>query len=212
MALRSTYNTGESTVLAFYGDPRNNAGRGYVHRWSVSASASSQLRLLARLLRRRFHLAQLHRAEIIKDGAVTANVLSVVTSSAIEYVRNDGFRAGYGLNTYGSYIYGENYSVEDGVATASISVTPTVSYQVVRQVTATPAVTVTPSAQGFMSIVGAVSDTVSITPNIEYNRVRLFSASDDILGDTVVSARYKWLPATDPTTTWTTSDYLERAA
>ena len=136
----------------------------------------------------------------------------IVNVSAVTYEVVAGFRAGYGLNTYGSYIYGENYSVEDGVAAVNISITPTVSYQVVRQVSATPEITVTPSAQGFMSIVGAATPTVSITPNIEYNRVRLFSASDDILGDTVVSARYKWLPATDPTTTWTTSDYLERAA
>lgn len=209
MALRSTYNTGVHGS-GFYGIQETTQGAASAS-WSVSASASS-VTVVSAAATAAISSSATASGEIIKDGAVTANVLSVVTSSAIEYVRNDGFRAGYGLNTYGSYIYGENYSVEDGVATASISVTPTVSYQVVRQVSATPAITVTPSAQGFMSIVGAVSDTVSITPNIEYNRIRLFSASDDILGDTVVSARYKWLPATDPTTTWTTSDYLERAA
>ena len=209
MALRSTYNTGVHGS-GLYGIQETTQGASSAS-WSVSASASS-VTVVGAAATAAISSSATASGEIIKDGAVAANVLSVVTSSAIEYVRNDGFRAGYGLNTYGSYIYGENYSVEDGSATASISVTPTVSYQVVRQVTATPAITVTPSAQGFMSIVGAVSDTVSITPNIEYNRVRLFSASDDILGDTVVSARYKWLPATDPTTTWTTSDYLERAA
>ena len=209
MALRSTYNTGVHGS-GFYGIQETTQGAASAS-WSVSASASS-VTVVGAAATAAISSSATASGEIIKDGAVTANVLSVVTSSAIEYVRNDGFRAGYGLNTYGSYIYGENYSVEDGSATASISVTPTVSYQVVRQVSATPAITVTPSAQGFMSIVGAVSDTVSITPNIEYNRIRLFSASDNILGDTVVSARYKWLPATDPTTTWTTSDYLERAA
>ena len=209
MALRSTYNTGVHGS-GFYGIQETTQGAASAS-WSVSASASS-VTVVGAAATAAISSSATASGEIIKDGAVTANVLSVVTSSAIEYVRNDGFRAGYGLNTYGSYIYGENYSVEDGSATASISVTPTVSYQVVRQVTATPAVTVSATAQGFMSIVGAVSDTVSITPNIEYNRIRLFSASDNILGDTVVSARYKWLPATDPTTTWTTSDYLERAA
>lgn len=209
MALRSTYDTGEYGS-GLYGEPETTQFSATVSFGvSVSANAVTVVRAAATAA---ISSSATASGLIVKDGAVTANVLSVVTSSAIEYVRNDGFRAGYGLNTYGSYIYGENYSVEDGIATASISVTPTVSYQVVRQVTATPAIKVTPSAQGFMSIVGAVSDTVSITPNIEYNRVRLFSASDDILGDTVVSARYKWLPATDPTTTWTTSDYLERAA
>ena len=209
MALRSTYNTGVHGS-GFYGIQETTQGAASAS-WSVSASASS-VTVVRAAATAAISSSATASGEIIKDGAVTANVLSVVTSSAIEYVRNDGFRAGYGLNTYGSYIYGENYSVEEGSATASVSVTPTVSYQVVRQVTATPEITVTPSAQGFMSIVGAVSDTVSITPNIEYNRIRLFSASDNILGDTVVSARYKWLPATDPTTTWTTSDYLERAA
>ena len=209
MALRSTYNTGVHGS-GFYGIQETTQGAASAS-WSVSASASA-VTVVRAAATAAISSSATASGEIIKDGAVTANVLSVVTSSAIEYVRNDGFRAGYGLNTYGSYIYGENYSVEDGSATASISITPTVSYQVVRQVTATPEITVTPSAQGFMSIVGAVSDTVSITPNIEYNRIRLFSASDNILGDTVVSARYKWLPATDPTTTWTTSDYLERAA
>ena len=209
MALRSTYNTGVHGS-GFYGIQETTQGAASAS-WSVSASASS-VTVVRAAATAAISSSATASGEIIKDGAVTANVLSVVTSSAIEYVRNDGFRAGYGLNTYGSYIYGENYSVEDGSATASISVTPTVNYQVVRQVTATPAVTVSATAQGFMSVVGAATVTVSITPNIEYNRIRLFSASDDILGDTVVSARYKWLPATDPTTTWTTSDYLERAA
>jgi len=209
MALRSTYNTGVHGS-GFYGIQETTQGAASAS-WSVSASASS-VTVVTAAATAAISSSASASGEIIKDGAVTANVLSVVTSSAIEYVRSEGFRAGYGLNTYGSYIYGENYSVEDGSATASISVTPTVSYQVVRQVTATPAVTVSATAQGFMSIVGAATATVSITPNIEYNRIRLFSVSDDILGDTIVSARYKWLPATDPTTTWTTSDYLERAA
>lgn len=209
MALRSTYNTGVHGS-GFYGIQETTQGAASAS-WSVSASASS-VTVVGAAATAAISSSATASGEIIKDGAVAANVLSVVTSAAVEYDSVAGFRAGYGLNTYGSYIYGENYSVEEGSATASISVTPTVSYQVVRQVTATPAVTVSATAQGFMSIVGAASDTVSITPNIEYNRIRLFSASDDILGDTVVSARYKWLPATDPTTTWTTSDYLERAA
>jgi len=209
MALRSTYNTGVHGS-GFYGIQETTQGAASAS-WSVSASASSVTVVRAAATAAISSSASVS-GEVIKDGAVTANLQGIVSVSAVTYEVVAGFRAGYGLNTYGSFIYGENYSVEEGSATASISVTPTVSYQVVRQVTATPAVTVSATAQGFMSIVGAVSDTVSITPNIEYNRIRLFSASDDILGDTVVSARYKWLPATDPTTTWTTSDYLERAA
>lgn len=209
MALRSTYNTGVHGS-GFYGIQETTQGAASAS-WSVSASASS-VTVVRAAATAAISSSATASGEIIKDGAVTANLQGIVNVSAVTYEVVAGFRAGYGLNTYGSYIYGENYSVEEGSATASVSVTPTVSYQVVRQVSATPAITVTPSAQGFMSIVGAATPTVSITPNIEYNRIRLFSASDDILGDTVVSARYKWLPATDPTTTWTTSDYLERAA
>jgi hypothetical protein len=209
MALRSTYNTGVHGS-GFYGIQETTQGAASAS-WSVSASASA-VTVVRAAATTAISSGASASGEIIKDGAVTANLQGIVNVSAVTYEVVAGFRAGYGLNTYGSYIYGENYSVEDGVAAVNISITPTVSYQVVRQVSATPEITVTPSAQGFMSIVGAATPTVSITPNIEYNRVRLFSASDDILGDTVVSARYKWLPATDPTTTWTTSDYLERAA
>ena len=209
MALRSTYDTGTYSS-GLYGEPETTQGAASVS-WGVSASAAAVTVVNASSAASTSSSATAS-GEIIKDGSVTANVLTVVTSAAVEYDSVAGFRDGYGLNTYGSFVYGENYSVEEGSATASVSVTPTVSYQVVRQVSAAPAITVTPSAQGFMSIVGASAATVSISPNIEYNRVRLFSASDNILGDTEVTARYKWLPATDPTTTWTTADYLERAA
>lgn len=209
MALRSTYDTGEYGS-GLYGEPETTQFAAAVS-FGVSASASA-VTVVRASASAAISSGATASGLIVKDGSATANVLSVVTSAAVEYDSVAGFRDGYGKNTYGSFVYGENYSIEEASITASFSVTPTVSYQVVRQVSATPAITVTPSAQGFMSIVGAVSDTVSITPNIEYNRIRLFSASDNILGDTVVSARYKWLPATDPTTTWTTSDYLERAA
>lgn len=209
MALRSTYNTGVHGS-GFYGIQETTQGAASAS-WGVSASANA-VTVVRAAATAAISSSATASGLIVKDGSATANVLAVVTSAAVEYDSVAGFRDGYGQNTYGSFVYGENYSIEEASITASFSITPTVSYQVVRQVSATPAITVTPSAQGFMSIVGAVSDTVSITPNIEYNRVRLFSASDDILGDTLVSARYKWLPASDPTTTWTTSDYLERAA
>jgi len=70
--------------------------------------------------------------------------------------------------------------------------------------------------------VGRASATISISPNIAYNRVRLFSGTSAIAISTSVSARYKWLDADDPSTTWTAApnpsntwveaDYLERAA
>lgn len=209
MALRSTYDTGEYGS-GLYGEPETTQFAATVSFGvSVSASAVTVVRAAATAA---ISSSATASGLIVKDGSATANVLSVVTSAAVEYDSVAGFRDGYGLNTYGSFVYGENYSVEEASITASFAVSATASGQVTRNVSSSANVTITPSAQAFLSVVGVVSDTVSITPNIEYNRVRLFSASDDILGDTTVSARYKWLPATDPTTTWTTSDYLERAA
>ena len=209
MALRSTYDTGEYGS-GLYGEPETTQFAATVSFGvSVSASAVTVVRAAATAA---ISSGATASGLIVKDGSATANVLSVVTSAAVEYDSVAGFRDGYGKNTYGSFVYGENYSVEEASITASFAVSATASGQVTRNVSSSANVTITPSAQAFLSVVGVVSDTVSITPNIEYNRIRLFSASDNILGDTVVSARYKWLPATDPTTTWTTSDYLERAA
>lgn len=209
MALRSTYNTGVHGS-GFYGIQETTQGAASAS-WSVSASASA-VTVVRAASTAAISSSATASGEIVKDGAVSANVLSVVTSSAIEYVRNDGFRAGYGLNTYGSYIYGENYSVEDGAATTTVSVSATATPQVIRNVASTTTCELSVAVIGYLAQVGAATTTVSITPNIAYNRIRNCAASDSILGETTVVSRYKWLPSTDPTTTWTTADYLERAA
>jgi len=210
MALRSTYDTGLYSS-GLYGEPETTQGAATVS-CSVSASASAVTVVSAAATASAVFTSSSPAGVIVKDGAVVANVLTLVTAAAIEYVRNDGFRPGYGLNTYGSYIYGENHSVEDGIVADGFAVSVSITPQITRNVSSASQITFSPSVDGYLAQVGASTTDVSFTPNIAYNRIRNCSASDSILGETTVVARYKWLPTSDPTTTWTTSDYLERAA
>lgn len=210
MALRSTYDTGVYGS-GLYGEQETTQAAASAS-FAISASASAVTVVSGASSASISLSASNPTGVIVKDASVSATLQGLVNVSAVSYEVVAGFRSGYGLNTFGSYIYGENYSVEEASVSASISFSASASAQAVRQVSASPEITVTASAQGFMSIVGSVSGAISITPNIEYNRVRLFSASTEVFGEAEVSARYKWLPATDPTTTWTTAHYLERAA
>lgn len=146
----------------------------------------------------------------------------VVVAVAVEYPEAEGFRAGYGLNTYGTYIYGVNHSVEEGAA--SISLTCSVSSSAVKVVNAASNISIaaTVTSNGVIDIVGRVDVVLSSAVNISYNRVRLMSATDALSSTVNVLSRYKWLDADEPTTTWTEApdpsnrwveaDYLERAA
>jgi len=209
MALRSTYDTGEYGS-GLYGEPETTQFSATVA-LSVSSSASA-VTIVDASASAAIAASSSASGGLIKDVSATVNILGVVTAAAVEYDSVAGFRDGYGINTYGTFMYGQNESIEEVTATANITITPSLTIEVTRNVSGSAALTYTTSAHAVYSIVGAASPTVSISPDISYNRVRLFSASDDILGDTTVSARYKWLPATDPTTTWTTAHYLERAA
>ena len=220
MALRSTYNTGVFGS-GLYGEPETTQFAGSTS-FSVSASAAAVTIVEASSTANITTTASQPSGVIVKDASATASSLSVVTVAALSYVESEGFRAGYGLGLYGDNVYGENYSIEAGAATANISVTPTVSYEVVRQVSASPAITTTFTSNGVIDVVGRSTATISISPDIAYNRVRLMSASDSMDFTPDVNARYKWLDAddpttiwtdaTDPTNTWTEADYLERAA
>jgi hypothetical protein len=220
MALRSTYNTGVFGS-GLYGEPETTQFSATVA-LGVSVTASAVTIVEASSTANITTTASQPSGVIIKDAAATVSLGGIVNVSAVTYEVVPGFRPGYGQNTYGSYMYGKNISIEEGSATASISVTPTVSYQVVRQVSASPAITTTFTSNGVIDVVGRASPTISISPDIAYNRVRLMSASDSYDITTDVFARYKWLDADDPTTiwtdasepstTWTDADYLERAA
>lgn len=210
MALRSTYDTG-TYGSGFYGIQETTQGAA-TEAVAFTTTASAVTVVVGAIADAISVTTSSPSSDIIKDASASANVLAVVTAAAVEYAETDGFRDGYGFGTYGSFVYGENYSVEIGQAQVTATFTSTASCQVTRNVAATTDVTFTPSAQGFMSIVGDAATDISFRPQIQYNRVRLFSAADTLSGGVVASARYKWLPASEPTTTWTTANYLERAA
>jgi hypothetical protein len=161
-------------------------------------------------------------ADKLKDGAVAASLQNIVVSVAETYAETDGYRDGYGLRTYGTFVYGENYSIEEATITASASASVSINYERVRgdSFAITPSTTFT--SNGVIDVVGRATITPALSVDIAYNRVRLMAASDDVTLTTDVNARYKWLDADDPTTiwtdapdpsdTWTDADYLERAA
>lgn len=160
----------------------------------------------------------------IKIVTAAADVVcqGVVVVVAVEYPEAEGFRPGYGLNTYGTYIYGVNHSVEDGAA--SVSLACSVSSSAVRVVNAASNISLaaTVTGNGVIDVVGRADVALSSNVNISYNRVRLMSATDTLSSAVNVLSRYKWLDADEPTTTWTAAsnpsntwaeaDYLERAA
>lgn len=123
------------------------------------------------------------------------------------------FRSGYGDFTYGNLLYGIDAADITGAASAGVSCSVSASSQVVRDGLIQDVSTVTASVAAYTSLAGKATSSISSSVDIYWNRVMSFEASTAIVSDdTEVSARYKWLDASDPTTTWTTADYLERAA
>ena len=159
---------------------------------------------------------------IVKDGAASVTTAGVVVSIAETYAETDGYRDGYGLRTYGTFVYGENYSIEEASATITASATAVSAGQRI----AIGSAAITPSStfvsNGVIDVVGRANVALSSSVDISYNRVRLMSATDTASLTVNVLSRYKWLDAddpttiwtdaTDPTNTWTEADYLERAA
>lgn len=190
---------------------------------SASASASSSAdRVLVYSASASASSSASSGSKIIKDGVVNASLQNVVVSVAETYPEADGYRTGYGLRTYGTQIYGENHSVEEGSAQVNCAASVSANAVIVKDAVASDTSTATFTSNGVIDVVGRISDTVSISVDITYNRVRLCSASESVSSSVAVAARYKWLDAGDPTTiwtdasdpstTWTEADYLERAA
>ena len=210
MALRSTYGSGVFNS-GLYGEPETTQGAasasivvsatsGAVTVVSASASASVVV------------VSSQPTAIRVADAAANISLGGIASVSAIKYEVIPGFRPGYGLNTYGSYLYGKNISIEEGSASTTIAVSATATAQVTRNVLASPTISIAATSNAVIDVVGAASPTVSISVDIVYNRVRLMAASDQFGFTASVSSRYKWLEASSPTTSWTEADYLERAA
>lgn len=163
-------------------------------------------------------------ASAIKLRNAAANIVcqGVVVTVAVEYPEVPGFRPGYGKNTYGSYIYGINHSIEEGAAAISLACSVTSAGIRIANAASNVALTSTMTANGVIDVVGQANIALSSSVNIEYNRVRLMAADINVAASIAINSRYKWLDAPDPTTTWTDvsnpstswteADYLERAA
>ncbi len=105
MALRSTYGSGDY-ASGLYGEPETtqaaaSASIGFAASASavtiVEASASASIALTSSDV----------SYIIIKDASASVSLGGIANVSAITYEVISGFRAGYGLNTYGSYLYGK---------------------------------------------------------------------------------------------------------
>ena len=210
MGLRSTYNTGEYNS-GLFGAPETTQGASNAT-FSISAAVSAVTIINAAASTSITITATASDGTVVKEGAASIAVVFSTTASGIVFPAGAGFRDGYGKSNYGKFVYGENYSVEDGLVNAAISITATASGQVTRNVSAATAISITGIVSGFSAIVGSSSATVSISTNVSYNRVRLFSSATTFTFTPSSFARYKWLDVTNPSTTWTDANFLERAA
>jgi Golgi nucleoside diphosphatase len=210
MALRSTYGSGEY-ASGLYGEPETTQAAASAS-MAVSATSSSVTVISASASTAVAIASSQPTAIRVADAAADVSLGGVVSVSAVKYEVVPGFRSGYGGNTFGTYVYGKNISIEEASASAAIAFSATASAQVTRNVAAAPTIAVSAVTNAVIDVVGAATPTVSISTNIVYNRVRLMAAADNFDITAEVSARYKWLDAADPTTSWTPADYLERAA
>ena len=122
------------------------------------------------------------------------------------------FRTGYGVGLFSADQYGIDSKLVVGASVASISSTATAVAQKVVSVSAAATITTTASVVGYTALAGASVATLTSSTALYWNRVRPFEASDNVRVGTEVNSRYKWLNASEPTTTWAVADYLERAA
>ena len=220
MALRSTYSSGVYNS-GLYGEPETTQGAVSAS-IGISASASAVTIVEASSSTSIAFVSSQPTGIRVADASANVSLGGIANVSAITYEVIPGFRPGYGLNTYGSFIYGENRSTEDASATASITFSVSVAGGITRNVSSSTAIAFTATARGVYDVVASASPAISISSDIEYIRIRNVAVSDNLAFAPVVNARYKWedapepttiwTEASDPSTTWTEADYLERAA
>ena len=210
MALRSTYGSGEY-ASGLYGEPETTQAAASA---SIAVSAtSSSVTIVSASASASMAIASSQPTAIrVADASANVSLGGVASISAVKYEVVSGFRGGYGGNTFGTYLYGKNISIEEASASVAIAVSATASAQVTRNVVAATTIAASAVTSAVIDVVGAATPTVSISTDIVYNRVRLMAAADNFDITAEVSARYKWLDAADPITSWTEADYLERAA
>lgn len=199
MALRTGFGTGTYGVHLY----------GYPEVWEGSATASCAASVTV-------------NGAFVKQASATATVTASATASLSR--RRIGYGSGpYGIDQYGypeiwedavaisvtsSITQADGERVRTAAASTSASASATVSAQRIQQPTATASCTVTGSAQGFMSVVGSSLTGIISSTGVQYVRIRPFAASDQVLSSITDSdCRYKWIPVTGPSDTWTEASY-----
>lgn len=137
-------------------------------------------------------------------------------------------RTGYGTSAYGTNQYGDPdlWRVPVAVSVTSVvaqadgqrihlsgaadtsTATPAAVAQRIQQPTVSDSSAVSIAANGYFSAVGAATATITASMTDSYVRIRPFSASESLTSEVSQrDARYKWIPVTQPTDTWTEASY-----
>ena len=137
-------------------------------------------------------------------------------------------RTGYGTSVYGTNQYGDPdlWRVPVAVSVTSVvaqadgqrihlsgaadtsTATPAAVAQRIQQPAASDSSAVSIVANGYFSAVGAATATITASMTDSYVRIRPFSASESLTSElSQRDARYKWIPVTQPTDTWTEASY-----
>ena len=142
-------------------------------------------------------------ADVVTDALINVFLTSSVSASAEKYAESDGYRTGYGLRTYGTSIYGENVSVESGLATIAASASLAVSANVTAVGAAAITATSSLTSSGQFSVVGAAALAITSAVTASAALTANSSSAIAITASLTASARLKWEDDAEPTDTWT---------
>ena len=140
---------------------------------------------------------------IVKDASAAIALQGATVSVAEEYVETEGYRPGYGLRTYGTSIYGQNDSVEQGTATIAIAASMTVNGGLTRNVAAAITPSLSTTANAVFSVTASAALTSSLSISTSATRVLLGSSTSTIALSLVASGIEKWEPIAGTPETWT---------
>ena len=171
----------------------------------------------------KYGIAEVVLGQATATATVTASATGKYVYGGQEY--DHRLRDGYGTGRYGRAKYGQS-TLDKGAAAVSVTsvvsrafaervrpfgaaeptvtCTTTCSAIEVNQSGATPTPTATATAQGFYSATGSATANPQLSPTVSYVRIRPFAATRETAATvTQRDARYKWIPRTPPTDSWT---------
>jgi hypothetical protein len=143
------------------------------------------------------------QATRIIEGSASASLQNLSGSVGEVYAETDGYRTGYGLRSYGTSIYGENVSVEVGVASASATLTSACSFELVREASALATENLTGTCNAVFSVRGSATGSMSLLGDAAPALVMLAAGSGSMALSSAASGIEKWEPVDEVTDTWT---------